>query len=354
MLRSIPAFIGLHTESIPMNLLLCYPVREHHIERMRRGWPGMNLLFADQNNHDESERLLLEADYFCGHVKKMVNWDAIVQQGRLRWIQSSAAGMDHCLVPAVIDSDITVTSASGLLADQVAEHTMALVLGWLRSLPVFFDAQKKREFIRRPTRDLTRTTVGIVGFGGNGRRVAQVMAPFQTRMIATDMFPNDQPDHVAELWPENRLDDLLAESDVVLLNLPLNPSTYRLFDRSRLAKMKNDALLVNMARGQIVDTDALVAALITGTIAGAVVDVTDPEPLPESHPLWNCPNLMITPHVGGQSRRRNDDVTDLLCENIRRFHNDEPLINLLTDKKLGFPIRSKVPVWIDAKNGVRS
>ena len=334
-----------------MNLLLCYPVREHHIARVRETWPGLNLLFADQNNRDESEKLLFEADYFCGHVKKMVNWDAVVRQGRLRWIQSSAAGMDHCLVPAVVESDIIVTSASGLLADQVAEHTMALVLGWMRSLPVFFEAQKQREFVRRPTRDLTRATVGIVGFGGNGRRVAQVMAPFQVRILATDMFPEDQPAHVAELWPDNRLNDLLAESDVVLLNLPLNDTTHYLFDASRLAKMKKDALLVNMARGPIVDTDALVSALNAGSIAGAVVDVTDPEPLPKSHPLWNCPNVMITPHVGGQFRWRNDDVTDLLCENIRRFRSGEPLINLLTDKKLGFPIRSKTLVWIDVRQG---
>ena len=331
-----------------MNLLLCYPVKEHHVERIRRAWPEINLLFADQNNRDESEKLLFEADFFCGHVKKMVDWDAIVKQGRLRWIQSSAAGMDHCLVPAVIDSDIVVTSASGLLANQVAEHTMALVLAWLRSLPVFFEAQKKKEFVRRPTRDLTRATVGIVGFGGNGRRVAQVMAPFQTRILATDMFPEDKPDYVAELWPENRLDDLLAESEIVLLNLPLNASTHHLFDAPRLAKMKSDALLVNMARGSIVETDALITAL-KGGIAGAVVDVTDPEPLPESHPLWDCPNVIITPHVGGQFRRRNDDVTDLLCENIRRYRSGETLVNFLSDKKLGFPIRSQVPLWIDVK-----
>ena len=337
-----------------MNLLLCYPVKECHVERIRAAWPEMNLLFSDQNNREESEKLLFEADYFCGHVKKMVDWNAIVKQGRLRWIQSSAAGMDHCLVPAVIESDIVVTSASGLLADQVAEHTMALVLAWMRSLPVFFEAQKKKEFIRRPTRDLTRATVGIVGFGGNGRRVAQVLAPFQTRILATDMFPEDKPDHITELWPEDRLDDLLAASDVVLLNLPLNDSTRHLFDASRLAKMKSDALLVNMARGPIIDTDALVVALNAGTIAGTVVDVTDPEPLPESHPLWDCPNVIITPHVGGQFRWRNDDVTDLLCENIRRFRVGEPLINLLTDKKLGFPIRSQTPLWIDFKTQSRS
>ncbi|MDR1384495.1 MAG: D-2-hydroxyacid dehydrogenase [Planctomycetaceae bacterium] len=344
-----------------MNLLLCYPVNERHVERVRQAWEGIRLIFADQNNREESERKLFDADYFCGHVKQMVDWKSIVRQGRLQWIQSSAAGMDHCLVPAVIESNILVTSASGLLADQVAEHTMALTLGWLRNLPAFLDAQKKKEFIRRPTRDLTRATVGIVGFGGNGRRLAQTLAPFHTRILATDMFPEDKPPYVAELWAADRLDDLLAESDVVLLNLPLNDSTRKLFNAETIAKMKRGSLLVNMARGPIVDTDALTNALnaaaagnADATIAGAVLDVADPEPLPADHPLWNCPNVIITPHVGGQFRWRNDDVTDLLCENIRRFRAGEPLINLLTDKKLGFPIRSKeTPLWIDVKDALR-
>ena len=287
-----------------MNLLLCYPVTEKHVERVRRAWPEVNLIYANQNDKAESEKQLFEADFFCGHVKKMVDWDAIVAQGRLRWIQSSAAGMDHCLVPTVIHSDILVTSASGLLADQVGEHTLALVLAWLRSLPIFWDARKKQEFIRRPTRDLTYATVGIVGFGGNGRRVAQLLAPFKTRILATDLFPEDKPSYVEQLWPETKLDELLAESDIVLLNLPLNESTRHLFDATRLARMKKNSLLVNMARGAIVDTDALVDVLHAGTIAGAVVDVTEPEPLPEGHPLWMCENVIITPHVGGQFRRR--------------------------------------------------
>ena len=98
---------------------------------------------------------LFRADIFCGHAKVPVDWDGVVRQGRLRWIQSSAAGMDHCLVPSVIESDIVVTSASGVLADQVAEHTIALMTAWCRSLPTFLRAQQKKEFIRRPTRDLT-------------------------------------------------------------------------------------------------------------------------------------------------------------------------------------------------------
>src|SRR5262249_2961824 len=144
---------------------------------------------------------ILAADVFCGHAKVPVDWDAVVRGGQLRWIQSSAAGLDHCLVPSVVASDIVITSASGVLADQVAEHAMALLCGLTRSLPVFFRAQQAREFIRRPTRDLHDSTVGIVGFGGVGRRIAEIVSAFRTRILAVDMFPFDKPPHVESLWP---------------------------------------------------------------------------------------------------------------------------------------------------------
>ena len=333
------------------NLVLCYPVIEKHLKAIQEAWPEVRLICADQNNKEDSEQKLFQADYFCGHVKKMVDWKSIVAQKRLKWIQSSAAGMDHCLVPEVIDSEIVVCSASGLLADQVAEHAMSLILGWLRSLSIFMKAQEKREFVRRPTGELIGSTVGIVGFGGNGRRIAQVLAPFGVKILATDLFPEDKPDEVEKLWPESKLDILLTVSDIVILNLPLNAKTRKLFGRNLFSLMKKEALFVNMARGGIVDTDALIEALRQKTIAGAVMDVVDPEPLPESHPLWECENVIITPHVAGQLRWRNDDVTSLLCENIRRYRNGEPLINHLTDKNLGFPIRSpETPLWIDLKN----
>jgi D-3-phosphoglycerate dehydrogenase len=289
---------------------------------------------------------LFHADIYCGHAKVPVDWDGVVRNGRLAWIQSSAAGMDHCLVPAVIESDIVVTSASGVLADQVAEHTIALVTGWCRSLPVFFKAQQAREFIRRPTRDLHRSTVGIVGFGGVGRRLAQLLSVFKTRILATDMFPVDKPPYVEALLPADNLADLLRESDIVVLALPLNDSTRGMIDRAALDRMKPGALLANVARGPIVVTDDLVDALEQGSLAGAVVDVTDPEPLPETSRLWDIPNVMITPHVGGQSARRIDDMTELFCENLRRWAAGEPLVNRLTDKRLGFPIRgTDIPLW---------
>jgi D-3-phosphoglycerate dehydrogenase len=320
-----------------MRIVLCYPIQAQHYEQICAAAPGWDVCDAGQERVAEE---LLDADVFCGHAKVPVDWEAVVAQRRLKWIQSSAAGMDHCLVPAVQQSDILVTSASGVLADQVADHTLALMLAWLRSLPVFFEAQKKHEFIRRPTRDLHHATIGVVGFGGNGRRLAEVLAPFKTRILATDMFPVGTPAYVAELWPADRLDDLLSESDIVILAVPLNGKTHGMIGREQLARMKPDALLVNVARGPIVVEADLIAALQGGQIAGAVVDVTETEPLDPRSQLWDLPNVIITPHVGGQSARRADDMTEFFCANLRRYLAGEPLQNVV-DKQLGFPIRQK-------------
>lgn len=327
-----------------MRIVLCYPVESHHREQIAAVAPEAEVVDAGQE-HIAQE--IFTADVFCGHAKVPVDWDGVISRGRLQWIQSSAAGMDHCLVPSVIASMVTVTSASGVLAEQVAEHTIAMVTAWCRSLPVFFRAQQKKEFIRRPTRDLHRSTVGIVGFGGVGRRLARLLSVFNTRILATDLYPQDKPDYVAELWPAERLDDLLGQCDIVVLCLPLNDQTRNLFDTARLARIKKGALLANMARGALVVTPDLIEALRCQHLAGAVMDVTEPEPLPPDHPLWDLPNVIITPHVGGQSRLRIDNMTRMFCENLRRWRAGRPLINLLTDKRLGFPIRGKVPLWVD-------
>ncbi len=318
-----------------MRIVLCYPAEPRHIEQIAAVAPAHEIVDAGQRRIPEE---ILEADIYCGHAKERpILWDEVVRRGRLRWIQSTAAGIDHCLPPEVVESDIIVTSASGLFADQVAEHTLALLLGLLRSLPTFFRAAQKKEFIRRPTSDLHHVTVGIVGFGGNGRRVAEVLSVFKTRILATDLFPLKRPDHVEQLLPADRLHDILPQVDILILCVPLTELTNGMVDADAMARMKPGSILINVARGPVVVERDLVSALEAGHIAGAGLDVTEVEPLPAESKLWDLPNAIIPPHVGAQSARRIDDTTNLICENLRRHLNGEPLLNLV-DKGLGFPV----------------
>ncbi|HEV7282159.1 MAG TPA: D-2-hydroxyacid dehydrogenase [Pirellulaceae bacterium] len=316
-----------------MRVVLCYQAEERHCRRIRETFPDVEVVNAGQEGVAQE---LFDADVFFGHAKVPVDWEGVVAKGRLRWIQSSAAGLDHCLVPSVIDSEIPVASASGLFADQVAEQTLALALGLIRSMPVFFRAQQAREYVRRPTFDLHGKTVAILGFGGNGRRLAEVLQPFRVRILATDYYPVEKPDYVEALLPVERTDEALFDADLAIVTLPLYDRTLKFVDAGRFAAMKPGAFFVNVARGQVVDEAALIEALASGKLAGAGIDVAEVEPLPPESPLWEMPNVLITPHVGAQSARRIDDATDLFLYNFERFQRGDPILNLV-DKQLGFP-----------------
>lgn len=318
--------------------VLCYPVTESCVAKIRAAAGDFEIVNAGQERINE---LLPTADVFIGHAKVPVDWDRALAAKRLRWIQSSAAGLDHCLVPGVIDSDIVVCSASGLFAPQVAEQTFALLMGLLRRIRLFTEACDKRDFTRQPTDDLRGKTVGIVGLGGNGRYISRMLAPWEVRIIATDYHPEGKPEEVSELWAADQLPKLLGQSDIVILTLPLNASTLGLFDAAMIAKMKPGSYLVNVARGSVVVESALVAALDSGHIAGAGLDVTEVEPLSPQSQLWDRTNVLITPHVGAQSYRRVSDTTDLICENLKRYCQGLPLWNVV-DKRLGFPNPSVV------------
>jgi len=316
-----------------MRVVLCYPLEARHLQQMAGVAPQVELVNAGQERVAEE---ILEADVFCGHSRVPVPWDRVVRRGRLRWIHSAAAGLDHCLTPEVIASDIIVTSSAGLFADQVAEQTLALLIGLLRNIQTSFRYMVRHHWARHPTRDLHGATVGIVGLGGNGRRIAEVLVPFRTRILATDLFPRQQPPHVEQLWPADRLDELLRLVDILILCVPLNAQTRGMMAAPQLAAMKPGAILVNVARGQCVVEADLVAALQSGHLGGAALDVTEQEPLPASSPLWDLPNVIVTPHVGAQSARRYDDTTDFFCRNLARYQQGRRLLNVV-DKHLGFP-----------------
>jgi phosphoglycerate dehydrogenase-like enzyme len=316
-----------------MRTVLCYPVEPHHIDQLAAVSPSLEVIDAGQDRIADE---LLNADIFIGHAKVPVPWPEVVAAGRLKWIQSSAAGLDHCLTKEVIASDIPVTSASGLFANQVAEQTFALLFGILRSMPTFYEAQRKHEFVRQPTDELHGKRVGIVGFGGNGRRIAEVLAPFHLRMWAADLFPVHQPAHIEHLYSATQWPAALPDTDILIITLPLNSDTEGLIAAETFANLRRGGIVINVARGPVVAEADLIEALRSGQISAAGVDVTEIEPLPESSPLWEIPGVIITPHVGAQSRHRVDVTTDFAAENLRRFLAGQPLMNLV-DKRLGFP-----------------
>ncbi len=314
-------------------VVLCYPVSDSDITRIEAAFPEYSVLVSGQDNIADD---LLEADVFCGHVKVPVDWEAVVQQNRLRWIQSSAAGLDHCLVPEVINSEILVSGCSALFANQVAEHTLAILLGAIRRVPAFVEAQQKRVFKRLPTDDLHGKTVAIVGFGGNGRRIAELLNGLVDKIQVSDQFPEfDIPDYVNAYSPD-QVDVLLEQADVLIVTLPLTSSTQEYLSEHHFSKLKHGAYFINVARGSVVDQEALVRSIEDGRIQFAALDVVEPEPLPADNKLWSFENVLITPHVGAQSALRISSTTELFCLNSLRFASGDVLINAV-DKELQYP-----------------
>jgi len=321
-----------HTKRV----VLCFPLSDSQAKQIDSTSTKIEVINAGQSRIAQE---ILSADIFIGHAKVPLPWEEVVEQGRLRWIQSSAAGLDHCLKPSVINSDIVVSSVSGLFANQVAEQTMALMFGVYRSSLTFFRALDKREFVRRPTMDFRGKTVGILGFGGNGRRIAEVLAPWGNRIVASDKFPWDKPAYVDQLVHSDDYESLLAEIDCLILCVPLNAETHGMINQRTLGLLKPGGVVVNVARGPVIVENDLIAMLQNGHLSGAGLDVVETEPLPPTSPLWNMDNVIITPHVGAQSENRLPDTIDFVCENLRRYLANEELLNVV-DKTVGFPLRT--------------
>ncbi len=313
------------------NIVLGFPVTDERVGQIIRAAQKAEVVVARQ---EEIPEKLMNATVFCGHAKVPVDWDTVVTKGKLQWIQSTAAGLDHCLHPAVVDSNIDVSGASALFADQVAEQTMALLMCLVRRMRTFFQAQERKIYTRKNTDDLTGKKVGIIGLGGNGQRIAQVLRPFVSQIVGTDLFPDQTLDCVDQIYPDTGLLQVLNQSDVVIITLPLTPKTRGLIGKYELKAMRPDAYLINVGRGPVLDTEALISQI--DRFSGVGLDVVDPEPLSADSPLWEMDQVVITPHVGAQSARRLSDTTDFFCENIHRRRAGQNLMNLV-DKSLGFP-----------------
>ncbi len=326
-------------ESAMQKIVTCFPIESSHARLIEQAaGADFEVMVSNQAGIKID---IFQADIYCGHSYEILDWPSIVQQGKLKWIQSSAAGLDHCLVPSVIHSEIAVSSCSALFASQVTEQTLALLTGLLRSMPTFYQAQQKREYIRRPTDILADKTVGILGYGGNGQRIAKALSSLVPKILATDYFAEQLGDTQAAAWVDEiylpqRTPTVLESSDILIVTLPLTAGNDHFIALKELSQLKPGAYLINVGRGSVVDTGALIEALQSGHLRGAGLDVVDPEPLPVDSPLWEMDNVIITPHVGAQSPCRIPDTVDLFCQNLQRYRDREFLINQI-DKHLGFP-----------------
>lgn len=256
---------------------------------------------------------------------------------RLRWIQSVGAGVDRYLTPAFVESDVILTSEKGLVGTHLAEHAFALLLALSRGIATAIRAERwdARFGIRAAARELTGATMGVIGMGGTGVEVARRAQAFGMRVIATDPEPVARPPFVEAIWPPERFHELLHQSEVVVITCPLTEQTRAMFNDAAFAAMPERALLINVSRGEVMAHDALVHALASGAIAGAGLDVTPTEPLPDDSPLWRMPNVVISFHTAGASPERGDRIVGRFQRNLAHFLADEPLEGVI-DKRKGY------------------
>jgi phosphoglycerate dehydrogenase-like enzyme len=321
----------------------------------------------------EARAAIADADAFFGKLTP----ELLAAARRLRWVQAPTASLEHYMFPELVEHPCVLTNMRGLYSDVIADHVFGYVLCFARNFHHYIrnqldarwapvggkpegsvhggrtgrgrpeDPPGKAEasgFVTGPAHvsavdrshmHLGDATLGVVGLGQIGSEIARRGLAFGMRVLAVDPVQTAAPPGMAAPWRLDRLPDLLGESDFVVIAAPHTPETVKLFRRAQLRQMKPTAYLINIGRGAIVDLGDLVAALRAAEIGGAGLDVYETEPLPPDHPLWAMPNVILTPHVAGNSPRIAERHLAVLLENVRRFARGEPLATLV-DKRRWF------------------
>jgi phosphoglycerate dehydrogenase-like enzyme len=288
-------------------------------------------------NTDELLSRLREAEVLCSY---WIPNDWRILAPHLRWLQYSSGGVDELLTTGILDADsgVIVTTAAGIYANTISEYVFGSMLMFNRTWPEMFRLQERRVWPRSAHwynlggRELGDQTLGIIGLGNIGRRIAQLGNAFGMHVLATrrTLHPHSQatadPD-VDQYYPLEHLHEMLHECDYVVLCVPLTKETEHLIGAAELRAMRPQAYLINVARGQIIDEQALIQALQSGWIAGAGLDVVENEPLPATSPLYTLPNVILTPHISGLSVHYDQRLLTLFAANLRQYRTGEPLHN---------------------------
>ena len=334
----------------PLNVLVMTPAfdrampqaDEATLRRITLAGPGINVTDASTLVHDELrgdmsgraklDALLAETEVIFGLILPP---DITARAPKLKWVQMMSAGVDRLTQSDIWQSAVTITGVSGITAATIGEFVLGFMLMFVKRVPRWFEQKQKHRWQRFPTTVLYGKTAGIVGLGSIGQEVARLCQAFGMRVVATRRSTRREGRgrHVDRLLPADRLPELLAESDFVVICVPLTGETRRLIGEKELRAMKPTAYLINIARGGIVDEEALVRALEEKWIAGAGLDVTTQEPLPPESRLWDLDNVILSPHIAGGMEDYMARAADVFCENIRRYQAGRRLRNIISRKR---------------------
>ena len=291
---------------------------------------------------EDADRLGLElsdADVFVGfHLPRRL----FASAAKLRWVHSASAGIEANLFPELVASDVVLTNSAGLHAVSIPEHVLGQMLILARNFHEAQRLQSRCEWNRfqviafgAGVSEINGSHVAVLGAGAIGRNVTRLAAGLGAHVRVMRRDPRRGAPGAEGVYAPAALRELLGWADFVILAVPLTGETRALIGREELAAMKSGAYLINIARGEVVDEEALVAALRSSSIAGAALDVFSQEPLPSDHPFWSLPNLVLTPHVSGYTPQYFDKVLALFEDNLERFVHARPLRNIV-DKQLGY------------------
>ncbi|MGI5421449.1 D-2-hydroxyacid dehydrogenase [Actinomadura luteofluorescens] len=257
------------------------------------------------------------------------------ESGGPRWVHIASAGVDRLMFPGLTHSDTIVTNSRGVFDEPIAEYVLGLVLAFAKDLHTTLRLQGERRWRHRETERVTGARALVVGTGPIGRAIGRRLSAAGLAVSGAGRTARDADPDLGVVHPMERLGEALAEADYVVLAAPLTPQTRKMIDAAALERMRPSARLVNVGRGGLVAEDDLARALRAGRIAGAALDVFEDEPLPESSPLWDLPNVIVSPHMSGDVVGWRDELVRLFADNLGRYVSGRPLRNVV-DKRLGY------------------
>lgn len=306
------------------NVLVTVPFPEEMKPQLEQQLPDARFTYC--RAADVTDEMLAETNILLGNVPPT----RVPLASKLEWMQLNSSGSDAYVKPGVLPAGAKLTNSTGAYGLAISEHLLAATLFLKKKLGLYHRNQQRClwQDEGRVTAIQGSTTL-VVGLGSIGGDYAKKMAALGSKVYGIRRNRTACPDYLEAVGTFEELDAWLPKADIVALALPNSPQTYRLFDAARMAKMKPGSILLNVGRGTCIDSDALLDALQKGPLMGASIDVTDPEPLPADSPLWQCENLLITPHISGDYHLQEtlDYILGLFVENLGRFARGEELLN---------------------------